>query len=114
MKTKNFTISLKKLHFICGIVVLAAFFWSCDNTGAIENEVNAIPVNIETDRFDIKFYEGSTKDIPALNACLKPKVFILSQKITVSFCPQYLKIVSMTSETFLFVNNLFTKLNLIL
>lgn len=66
MKTKNFTISLKKLHFICGIVVLAAFFWSCDNTGAIENEVNAISVNLELDRFDIKFYEGSTKDIPAL------------------------------------------------
>ena len=53
-------------------------------------------------------------DIPALNACLNPKVFILSQKITVSFCPQYLKIVSITSETFFFVNNLFTKLNLIL
>ena len=54
------------------------------------------------------------KDIPALNACLKPKVFILSQKITVSFCPQYLKIVSITSETFFFVNNLFIKLNFIL
>ena len=46
-------------------------------------------------------------EIPALNACLKPKVFILSQKITVSFCPQYLKIVSITSETFFLVNNLF-------
>jgi hypothetical protein len=42
------------------------------------------------------------KEIPALKACLKPRVFILSQKITVSFCPQYLKIVSITSDTFFF------------
>ena len=54
------------------------------------------------------------KDIPALNACLNPKVLILSQKITVSFCPQNLKIVSMTSETCFLVNNLFTVLNFIL
>ena len=40
------------------------------------------------------------KEIPALKACLNPRVFILSQKITVSFCPQNLKIVSMISETF--------------
>ena len=40
------------------------------------------------------------KDIPALNACLKPSVLILSQKITVSFWPQYLNIVSITSDTF--------------
>ena len=40
------------------------------------------------------------KEIPALKACLKPSVLILSQKITVSFCPQYLKIVSITSDTF--------------
>ena len=53
-------------------------------------------------------------DIPALKACLNPNVFILSQKITVSFCPQNLKIVSITSETFFLVNNLFIKLNLIL
>ena len=31
-----------------------------------------------------------------------------------SFCPQYLKIVSITSETFFFVNNLSIKVNLIL
>ena len=54
------------------------------------------------------------KDMPALKACLKPSVFILSQKITVSFCPQYLKIVSITSETFFFVSSLFTKVNFIL
>ena len=54
------------------------------------------------------------KDIPALKACLNPSVFILSQNITVSFCPQYLKIVSITSETFFLVNNLFTKVNFIL
>ena len=53
-------------------------------------------------------------DIPALKACLNPSVFILSQKITVSFWPQYLKIVSITSETFFLVNNLFTNANLIL
>ena len=54
------------------------------------------------------------KDIPALKACLKPRVFIRSQNITVSFCPQYLKIVSITSETFFLVNNLLTNVNLIL
>jgi hypothetical protein len=41
-------------------------------------------------------------EIPALNACLNPSVLILSQKITVSFWPQYLKIVSITSETFIY------------
>ena len=51
-------------------------------------------------------------EIPALKACLKPKVFILSQKITVSFCPQYLKIVSITSDTFFLVSNLLIKENL--
>ena len=50
-------------------------------------------------------------EIPALKACLNPRVFILSQKITVSFCPQYLKITSITSETFFLVNNLSTKVN---
>jgi len=54
------------------------------------------------------------KDIPALKACLNPSVLILSQKITVSFWPQYLKIVSITSDTFFLVNNLFTNENLIL
>ena len=53
-------------------------------------------------------------EIPALNACLKPKVLILSQKITVSFCPQYLKIVSITSETFFFVKSLFINENFML
>ena len=52
-------------------------------------------------------------EIPTLNACLKPKVFILSQKITVSFCPQYLKIVSITSETFFLVKILSIRLNFI-
>ena len=54
------------------------------------------------------------KEIPALKACLNPKDLILSQKITVSFCPQNLKIVSITSETFFLVRSLFTKENLIL
>ena len=49
------------------------------------------------------------KDIPALKACLNPRVFILSQKITVSFCPQYLNIVSITSETFFFCQKLINK-----
>ena len=53
------------------------------------------------------------KEIPALKACLNPRVLILSQKITVSFCPQYLKITSITSDTFFLVRSLFTKLNLI-
>ena len=54
------------------------------------------------------------KEIPALKACLNPKILILSQKITVSFCPQNLKIVSITSETSFLVKSLFTKVNLIL
>ena len=54
------------------------------------------------------------KEIPALNACLNPKDLILSQKITVSFWPQNLKIESITSETFFFVSNLFTVENFIL
>ena len=49
-------------------------------------------------------FDGITKssfpnDIPALNACLKPKSFNLSQNITVVFCPQNLKTLSITSET---------------
>ena len=52
------------------------------------------------------------KEIPALNACLKPNDLILSQKITVSFCPQNLKIVSITSETFFLVKSLLIRLNL--
>ena len=47
----------------------------------------------------------------ALNACLKPKDFNLSQKITVSFCPQYLKTKSMTSDICFFVNFLSTREN---
>ena len=54
------------------------------------------------------------KEIPALKACLNPKVFILSQKITVSFCPQYLNIVSITSDTFFLVKSLSTSVNLML
>ena len=53
-------------------------------------------------------------EIPALNACLNPNVFILSQKITVSFWPQNLNIVSITSDTFFFVKSLFTVVNFIL
>ena len=49
------------------------------------------------------------KDIPALNALWKPIPINLSQKITVSFCPQYLKIISINSEICFFVNNLFTR-----
>ena len=61
-------------------------------------------------------FSGITKsslpnEIPALNACLNPRVFILSQKITVSFWPQYLKIVSITSETFFLVSSLLTNVN---
>ena len=53
------------------------------------------------------------KEIPALNACLNPKSFNLSQKITVVFCPQNLKTISITSETTFLGNNLSTKENLI-
>ena len=52
-------------------------------------------------------------EIPALNACLKPKSFNLSQKITVVFCPQNLNTMSITSETTFLGNNLSTKENLI-
>ena len=39
------------------------------------------------------------KEIPALNACLKPKSLSLSQKITVLFWPVNLKTWSIISET---------------
>ena len=52
--------------------------------------------------------------MPALNACLKPKSFNLSQKITVLFCPQNLKTISITSETTFFGSSLSIKENLIL
>ena len=54
------------------------------------------------------------KDIPALKACLKPKDFILSQKITVDFWPQNLKIVSIISDTFFLVKSLSINVNFIL
>ena len=53
-------------------------------------------------------------EIPALNACLKPKSFNLSQNITVVFCPQNLNTTSIISETVFLGNNLSTKENLIL
>ena len=53
-------------------------------------------------------------DIPALNACLKPKSFNLSQNITVVFCPQNLKTISIISETTFLGNNLSIKENFIL
>ena len=54
------------------------------------------------------------KEIPALNACLNPSDFILSQNKTVSFWPQNRKIVSITSETFFFAKSLSINVNLIL
>ena len=51
-------------------------------------------------------------EIPALNACLKPKSFSLSQKITVVFCPQNLNTLSMISETIFLGSNLSTNENL--
>ena len=53
-------------------------------------------------------------EIPALNACLKPKSFSLSQNITVVFCPQNLKTISIISDTVFLGSNLSTKENLIL
>ena len=52
-------------------------------------------------------FAGITKsslpnEIPALNACLNPKSFNLSQNITVVFCPQNLKTISIISETVFF------------
>ena len=65
------------------------------------------------------FDSGITKssfpnEIPALNALRKPIVINLSQKTTVSFWPQYLKIISISSEICFLVNNLFTRSNEIL
>ena len=54
------------------------------------------------------------KEIPALKACLNPKSLSLSQKITVVFCPQNLKTISIISETVFFGKSLSTKENLIL
>ena len=51
-------------------------------------------------------------EIPALKACLNPKSFNLSQNITVVFCPQNLKTISIISETIFFGNNLSIKENL--
>ena len=53
------------------------------------------------------------KDIPALNAFLNPNVIKRSQKITVSFCPQNLKTLSITSEIFFLERVLLIKSNLI-
>ena len=53
------------------------------------------------------------KEIPALNACLKPRSFNLSQNITVVFWPQNLKTISIISETVFFGNNLSINENLI-
>ena len=52
--------------------------------------------------------------MPALKACLKPKFFKLSQKITVPFWPQNLKTISIISETIFFGRTLSTNENLIL
>ena len=54
------------------------------------------------------------KEIPALNACLKPRSLSLSQNMTVLFCPENLKTWSITSETIFFGNNLSIKENLLL
>ena len=54
------------------------------------------------------------KEIPALNACLNPKSFNLSQKITVVFWPQNLKTISIISETVFFGKILSIKENFIL
>ena len=51
------------------------------------------------------------KEIPALNACLKPRSFNLSQNITVFFCPVNLKTISIISETVLFGKTLSTNEN---
>ena len=53
-------------------------------------------------------------EIPALNACLKPKSFSLSQNMTVVFWPQNLKTTSIISETTFLGNSLSTRENLIL
>ena len=63
------------------------------------------------------FFSGIIKssfpnDIPDINAYLKPRSFILSQKITVLFCPQNLKTKSIISETCFFANILSTRENL--
>ena len=63
------------------------------------------------------FFSGIIKssfpnDIPDINAYLKPRSFILSQKITVLFCPQNLKTKSMISETCFFASILSTRENL--
>ena len=53
------------------------------------------------------------KEIPALNACLNPRSFNLSQKITVVFCPQNLNTWSIISETVFLGNSLSIIENLI-
>ena len=52
-------------------------------------------------------------EIPALNACLKPKSFNLSQKMTVVFCPQNLNTISIISETTFLGKSLSIRENLI-
>ena len=53
-------------------------------------------------------------EIPALNACLNPRSFNLSQKITVFFCPENLKTWSIISETTFFGYSLSINENLLL
>ena len=76
-------------------------------------------INFLVSSINFVLLSGITKsslpnDIPALNACLKPKSFNLSQKMTVVFWPQNLNTTSIISETTFFGNNLSTNENLML
>ncbi len=43
-------------------------FLSCDNTSLLEKEISAVPVSIEIDRFDLKFYNADSVEYQKLKA----------------------------------------------
>ena len=43
-------------------IVLIAFFSSCSDENALEAEINLIPVVIDIDRFDLKFYNATPEE----------------------------------------------------
>ena len=43
-------------------IVLIAFFSSCSDENALEAEINLIPVTIDIDRFDLKFYNATPEE----------------------------------------------------
>ena len=74
-----------------------------NNSSASQTAFVSFSTNFLVSSISCCLFSGITKssfpkEIPALNACLNPRSFNLSQKITVVFCPQNLNTMSITSE----------------